>query len=685
MTLFKKRPILMGSLAVILLAALGIWWAMNTTRYTTDKSYDVIAPQSEKSQPDYYAPGFSPQLVYSEDRAPCSDRAPLKTAFFGDLHVHTALSADAYPEGTRVFPDAAYAFAQGETIDLPVATGAEAVQAQLSRPLDFVSITDHSESIGEGYICRTEGAFAGYDTRECQTFRRGEDAGLRMFTVVHAGTRPTRKKAVCGNDDEDCHAAARIVWQQTIEAAETAYDRSEDCTFTSFVGYEYTRSPSGMHMHRNMIFKNATVPPEPASFIEYPQLPLLLQNLEDECRAGLEACDVITIPHNSNISSGNGFNPRALEGFSEEARAAHREQRASFERLMEISQHKGASECVNGMSDILGDGDEYCDIEAIRRPGQRTLSFDYTTILPRLYRHTLRECEESDLDPKDNLYKGPCISSRDFARGAWLEGLRQEQLTGTNPYESGVIGSTDSHLGTPGNTDEASFPGHIVQETTLEGRLGSAELGRHNRIEGNPGALAGVWAVENSRDALFQSMKRREAFATSGTRIAPRFFMGDYQAGICTAPNWLETAYQQGVPMGARHTAITDKPVFLLQATRDPHQTGRPLKLIQLIKGWVDETGQKHTEVIDVAGSRDIDDAAAGSEELCARYVDEAYDASLPTYYYMRVLETPRLRWSSAQCNAATGPDRPVACDDLKPDDLTHELAWTSPIWVPTE
>ncbi|MEO1029328.1 MAG: DUF3604 domain-containing protein [Pseudomonadota bacterium] len=685
MSRLLRSRILWIFLSVVAVLVAGFLWAQNTTWHAIDKTLSVEVPKSDKSQPEFYAPGYQPELIYSEDRTPCADRDPLKSAFFGDLHVHTALSADAYPDGTRVYPEDAYAFAKGGLIELPVPKGFAPIRTQLRRPLDFTAITDHSESIGEGYICRTEGAFPGYDTNECRTFRRGEDAGLRMFTVVHAGTKPGRKKNVCGENGEDCHVAAKIVWQQTIDAAEAAYDRSADCSFTSFVGYEYTRSPSGMHMHRNMIFKNATVPDEPATFIEYPLLPQLLNSLESECREGLDDCDVITIPHNSNISGGNGFNPRELEGFSPEAEANHRIQRAAFERLMEISQHKGTSECVNGVTDILGDSDEYCDIEAIRRIGQNTLAFDYTTWIPRLYRKTLEECDADDLDPKDNLFKGPCVSSRDFARGAWLEGLRLEDQTGTNPFESGVIGSTDSHVGTPGNTEEASFPGHIAHETTLEGRLGEAGLGRHNRIEGNPGALAGVWAVENSRDALFQSMKRREAFATSGTRIAPRFFMGDYAPGICDAEDWLSTAYAKGVPMGAKHAPITEQPVFLLQATRDQHSSGRPLKLIQLIKGWVDEEGKKHAEVIDVAGSRDIDDAKDGASSLCARYVDETYNPNLRTYYYMRVLETPRLRWSSAQCYGANGletGDRPSGCDTVKPNDLTHELAWTSPIWV---
>lgn len=659
---------------LVVIMAVAVWWASNTTRYEIDRTEVIYAPTSVKSQPEIYRFGYVPPLKYSETRAECANRDPLKQAFFGDLHVHTALSADAYPDGTRTFPDEAYAFAKGAGIDLP---GREGLSIKLERPLDFAAMTDHIESVGEGYICRTEGAYPGYDSKACQTFREGEEAGLRVFTTVHAGMRPKRKKSVCGEDNADCIDATKQVWQDIIGAAEEAYDRSEDCAFTSFVGYEYTRSPSGMHMHRNTIFKNASVPEQPGSFIEQPTLPALLGKLETDCRAGIEACDVISIPHNSNISGGNAFNKYSLRGFSEEAQQAHRFQRQAFDRLMEITQHKGSSECVNDVTDILSDTDEYCDVEAIRTLGSRVRAFDLTSWIPRIFRKTLRECTEADIDPKDNLYKGPCIASHDFARGAWLEGLAEDSAEGVNPFEMGVIGSTDSHLGLAGNTSEHDYPGHIAHETTLEGRLGVAGLGRHNRLEGNPGGLAGVWAVENSRDALFQSMKRREAFATSGTRIAPRFFAGRYEADICQQPGWLETAYTDGVPMGARLPAGVEGLSFIAQAMRDPSGKANGLKELQIIKGWIDDAGRKHASVTSVASTEE----EAGAGALCARYVDPEYDPLQHAYYYLRVVEQPTLRWSAAQCRAVDGEARPSECEGQE-DVTINEFAWTSPIWI---
>ena len=667
---------LISVLAVGLIGAAVIWWASNTTRYAIDRTEPVIALTSPKSVPPTYAPGVLPPLTYTEARTPCRERSPFKTALFGDLHIHTAWSGDAYAEGTRVYPDAAYRFARGEALRLPRPDGSFGEPVQLPEPLDFAAVTDHSEALGESYICRNPGEYVGYGSRACQIYREGGEPGVRVFGVPRAGTRPQRVRSVCGADSEDCREAAKIVWRSIIDAAEAAYDRSADCAFTSLVGYEYTRSPSGMHMHRNTIFRNASVPEYPANYIDYPTLPSLLGKLETECRLGIEACDVISIPHNSNLASGNAFNPRSLEGFPEDAQQRHRLQRQSFDRLIELTQHKGASECVPGVTDILGDEDEYCGVEAIRTIGSKERAFDTTGWIPRLFGATIRECTDDDFDRVDNLYKGPCIASNDFARGAWLEGLKEQMHTHVNPFQMGVIGSTDTHIATPGNTDEVTWPGHIVHETALSGRLGEPGLGRHNRIDGNPGGLAGVWAVENSRDAIFQSLKRRETFATSGTRIAPRFFAGEYGADLCADPNWLETAYANGVPMGADITAPAEGPHFVVQAARDPAASAMPLQELQIIKGWIDDEGGKRYKVVTVARA-----GRSGAGQMCSVYRDPEYRADQYAYYYLRVIEQQSARWSTAQCVVLDPDKQPVACKML-PQNPVYEMAWTSPIWL---
>ncbi|MEM9669591.1 MAG: DUF3604 domain-containing protein [Pseudomonadota bacterium] len=667
---------LIGLAVFIALASAAFWWASNTTRYAFDTSLDVIELTSPKSEPEIYGAGHIPQLEYSEDRDPCAVRTPTKRALFGDLHVHTALSGDAYAEGTRLYPEAAYRFAKGEEVLFPGPGDTNGTPVQIDRPLDFAAVTDHSEALGESHICRNAD-YPGYFSRACQIYREGKEPGVRVFGVPRAGTQPQRVASVCGPDGADCRDASKIVWQSVIDAAEEAYDKTPDCTFTSLVGYEYTRSPSGMHMHRNTIFKNASVPDFPANYIDYPTLPELLGKLETECRLGIENCDVISIPHNSNISSGNAFNPRSLEGLSEEAQQRHRVQRQAYDRLLEITQHKGASECVNGVTDILGDEDEYCGVEAIRTIGDEERAFDTTPWIPRVFRANIRECTDQDFDLKDNHYKGPCVASRDFARGAWLEGLKEYTHTHVNPFQMGVIASTDTHVATPGNTEEANWPGHIVHESTLEGRLGEARLGRHNRLDANPGGLAGVWAFENSRDAIFQSLKRRETFGTSGTRIQPRLFAGDYSEDICSAPDWLDQAYGLGVPMGAGIEAPEDGIRLLVQARADDGPSAMPLQELQLIKGWIDDAGEKRFSVTTVADAS----SEGGSDQLCAAYEDPEYNPANPAYYYLRVIERPTLRWSAAQCEAESPESRPEECAS-ELGRLVHEMAWTSPIWL---
>ncbi|MGB0908088.1 MAG: DUF3604 domain-containing protein [Maricaulaceae bacterium] len=642
-----------------------------------DKSFQLGELSSLKSRAEHYALGYQPDLIYSETRERCAAQYPTKKAMFGDLHIHTALSADAFPDGTRTFPDDVYKFAKGQAINIPTPEGEIQRTMQLPRPLDFAAVTDHAETFGEGYICRTPGAFAGYESKACQKFRAGGEAGVRVFMTQNAKITPSRREDVCGKDLKDCKAADKIVWDDVIRSAEDAYDRTADCGFTSFVGYEYTRAPNAMHLHRNNIFKNAEVPARALTHQSHPLAHLLLQGLEQECRQGIAGCDVISIPHNSNISGGNAFNPRELEGFSVETQSAYRAYRNSFDRLMEITQHKGTSECINGVSDILGDTDELCDVEALRQFDQEERAVRLNSVVPDLAGSDSPECSNKHFDPKHNLSKGFCLSSRDYARGALLAGMETEAASGAgagaNPYEFGFIGSSDTHISLAGATEEVPWQGHIAYETDLEGRLGEAGLGRYNRLVSNPGGLAGIYASENSRDAIFQSMKRREAFATSGTRIEPRFFAGDFDGGICDDPNWLARAYAGGTPMGSKLAARAGGFDFIAQARRDDRSL--PLERLQLVKGWLEPNGEMHNKVIDLAVNE------SGADKFCAVYRDEDYNPEQPAYYYVRTAELSSARWSAAQCAATAEEDRPEACTNEQPETI-QEMAWTSPIWI---
>ena len=655
-------------------------WLSGVTKYKIDKTAALPPLTSVKSTTPHYAFGYQPSLEYTEAREACEAQYPLKRAMWGDLHIHTALSADAYPDGTRTYPEDVYRFAKGEDITVPTPAGEPQRRLRLSRPLDFAAVTDHAETFGEGYICTQPNRFPGYNSKACETYRRGGEAGVRKFMSMNSKVFPKRKPEVCGPDGADSAAAEAVVWRRVIAAAQQAYDRSADCSFTSFIGYEYTRAPNANHMHRNTIFRNADVPKRPFHHVSHPLTHELLGAFESQCRAGLKSCDVISIPHNSNLSSGNAFNPRDLDGFSISSQQNYQRYRNAYDRLAEIVQHKGTSECVNGASDILGDVDELCDIEAVRQFGKKEKAAKTTGYTLFMTNTDSPECRDVHLDPKDNLYKGGCLSSRDFARGALLEGLKTARQTGqkrpaANPYEFGFIGSTDTHISASGFVDEDGWAGHIAYEAELEGRLGEASLGRFNRLVSNPGGLAGVYAVENSRDAIFQSMKRREAFATSGPRIEPRFFAGRFPANICSQENWLEQAYKTGTPMGSKLGRQSAPFQLLAQASADPQSL--PLQKLQIIKGWIGPDGHKHSKVIDL-----IDRKAAGEGPgaLCKLFEDADYDPDLPAYYYLRAAEAERLRWSEAQCTALPENARPEDCENSAPETI-REMAWSSPIW----
>jgi hypothetical protein len=270
-----------------------------------------------------------------------------------------------------------------------------------------------------------------------------------------------------------------------------------------------------------------------------------------------------------------------------------------------------------------------------------------------------------------------------------LTGLQVESDLGVNPYKFGAIGSTDTHLALAGAVDESDWPGHLVDEAELPRRLRAGNISPRS-LEANPGGLAGIWAVENSRDALFEALRRREVFGTSGPRIQPRLFGGwDINRNACRRADMAEHGYAAGVPMGSDLQPRTSKenPKFLVSAVKDPE--GAPLQKLQIIKGWVDAAGKAHYEVLDVAGEARADGrvnlqtgkwSGKGSSSLCAVFEDKTFDPVQPAYYYLRVVEVPSLRWSWAQCVALPIDSRPAACRNDAPKTI-QEMAWTSPIW----
>ena len=617
--------------------------------------------------------GCGAPAPYVEPRQPCADHNPQRNLYFGDLHVHTTYSFDAHMFDVRTTPEEAYRFARGEPVALPPldADGNGTRTIQIDRPLDFAAVTDHAEFLGEVQTCSVPGSPA-YDSAACAGFRAGGNENVINFGVKLALDPTERDPDICGADGRGCQTAAGEVWKRIQEAAAGAYDRSAQCGFTSFVAYEYSAATGFSTLHRNVIFRNDRVP-APVTYFEAGTPDELWQALDTTCKKKLHGCDALAIPHNPNESNGKMFYVESSGDLATDRKRAER--RAAWEPLVEIYQHKGDSECMNGLGGFVGEPDEACDFE--KSP-----------------RDPFEDC--GDGTGNGGVSRLGCYSMRDFVRGALLTGLRESERIGVNPFRLGIIASTDTHNGTPGAVAEDRFVGHRgLDDGTPALQLGSGSL-TPGGIQFSPGGLAAVWAEENSRPALFDALRRREVYGTSGPRLAVRFFGGwTLPDDLCDRPDLVETGYRDGVPMGGELPARTDgadAPRFVVSALRDPGTAARPgveLQRVQIVKGWVD-AGELHQQVFDIAGNADdgatVDEATCtpsggGADSLCAVWRDPAFDAGQHAFYYARVLEDPSCRWSTYVCNRLAAADRPPACTDPSVPKTIQERAWTSPIW----
>ncbi|MEM8608429.1 MAG: DUF3604 domain-containing protein [Myxococcota bacterium] len=628
----------------------------------------------------------------------CDDFEPLRQPLFGDMHVHTELSFDANSRGTRVGPSAAYAFARGEPIGVqPYDEDGNSLKTiQSERALDFAMVSDHAEFFWTIPLC-TDPAEPAYDDALCERYREG---GQSAFTAIGIlGTAPpetTAYPSLCGEDAADCIDAGVDVWTDNIiPAAEAANDASAACEFTAFIGYEWTANPRTNHLHRDVVFRNAEVPGRAISYFDEPYAEGLWEHLRTDCLDAGEGCDALAIPHNPNMSAGLAFAPEGRDGPFD---ADYVVERSSMEPLVEIYQSKGQSECKPG--ELISD--ELCGFEI--------LPFDNAG------------------SESAGLFVDPNPAS--FVRSALGEGLKHQENLGANPFKYGIIASTDTHMAAAGSVRERGTPGDINEEADFSGEPREGLVVRPSR---SPGGLAGVWAEENSRDSIFDAMRRRETFGTSGPEIVVRFFGGwSYADDICDAAELASIGYAEGVPMGSDLPAQSDDgsaPVFVVSARQDlgtPGDPGMPLQRLQIVKGWIDDAGEHRVQVYDVAGDPDngaaVDLAtcdaqpgAGGFESLCSRWVDPEFDPAERAYYYARVIENPKCRWSQQQCNEA-GVDcsnpatvtegfgeccdltdaqceaEAVDCDGDVPSELEsccrprmpktiQERAWTSPIW----
>jgi len=627
-------------------------------------------PEEEAAAP---APASTPAAESLAQAGPCTNNVENGMALFGDVHVHTSYSFDAAANSTGATPADAHRYARGEAIpffpidDKGVAVGT----ARIDRPLDFLAVTDHGEFLGERALCRTVGSPM-YNTEFCGAYRANERQGMRMLARSITTETPERIKQLCGEDGALCPEYAKSPWQDIQDAANAA---NEPCQFTSFVAYEYTGTPGVSNYHRNVIFRNDKVPALPVSYIDAPIDSKLWAGLDAVCKAE-DGCDYLTIPHNSNLANGRMAPYMQLEQ-TDEAKRNYAETRLRREPIMEIFQHKGGSECINGLSSIFGAPDELCNVESVRRMGEEKA---YTTTSVQDGKMVVgeavaitTECEPGTTGGNGMLGAG-CVHPTDFQRSALLVGLKEEQAIGLNPIKLGIIAATDTHSATPGAVKESKWTGAVSGEATPAQRLQPGLL--TSGIDGNPGGLAGVWVRENTRDAIFDAMIRREVFGTSGPRIMPRLFAGwALDDNLCSDTDMIGKAYATGVPMGGdlANSSAEQKPEFLAYAIKDP--MGLKLEALHLIKGWVDGEGKLHNAVIPIAAE------ASGANSLCVVYKDTAFDPAQSAYYYLRAVEPASARWHTYDCAAIPEADRPEVCSNGTYPETVQEMAWTSPIW----
>ncbi|WP_245439733.1 DUF3604 domain-containing protein [Microvirga aerophila] len=609
---------------------------------------------------------------------------PEREAFFGETHVHTGWSFDAYIFGnTMTGPAEAYAYATGEPIRHPLG-----YTIKIDTPLDWMGVTDHSEYVGTVRLANDPSSpISKLPIAEKLKVRTKADI-QRVYLWL--GTSMIDNKPV---KELLVPEIAGTVWKENNAIADR-YNKPG--TFTAFCAYEWTSTPNNRNMHRNVFFKDcAKVPPMPFSSIDSTNPEDLWAWMDGQRKARNE---LLAISHNANLSDGHMF-PTEVDEKGRPIDAAWAESRLRNERLSEIKQIKGQSET----HPFLFPNDEFANFEVL------------TYLLG---------------DPAGRI---PHIPGS-YIRQAYKDGLSMQGARGYNPYKFGLVGGSDSHnTGVPYRQDNF-FGGHAKNDGTAQVRLGNVFAGLDTKFE-NPAGLTGIWAEENTRASLFEAMQRKETFATSGPRIKLRFFGGyDLASDMQRDRDWVKAAYARAVPMGGDLPPITaGRPTFAVWAVKDP--TSGNLDRVQIVKGW-SKNGQSFEKVFDViwSGERTVSevdgqlppvgntvDVAAieprpqgtsvearveriaedvrtrgderapagsvgegmnlgyrnsiGAVELKTVWTDPEFEPGVDAFYYARVLEIPTPRWTTIQARQlGQQPPANVAA-------TLQERAWSSPIW----
>jgi uncharacterized protein DUF3604 len=573
--------------------------------------------------------------------------------YFGDTHLHTSWSADIGMAGATLGPDEAYRISRGETI-----TAHSGWKAKLIRPLDFIVVADHAENLGVAdFIRRSDPIIL------------ANKVGKKWHDLNKAGKGYEAFLEWVRSDTEDLIKEPRMVqavWSKVVENADKYYQPG---VFTTFHGYEWTSMPGGSNLHRVVMFRDGgdktgqILPYTMYDSVDPEDLWKYLAAYETKTGG-----QVMSIPHNGNLSNGIMFDTETYSGkpFSK----SYAETRIKFEPVYEVTQMKGDGET----HPLLSPDDEFADFE------------------------TMDMGNLSGKVPKTNA-----MLPGEYARPALKDGLRWQQTLGVNPYKFGLIGSTDAHNAIPGTREENNFlKAHFTEP--------KADRAEHYLVKGvkpelsimvkdlGASGLAAVWARDNTREAIYDAMARKEVYATTGSRLKVRVFAGwDFKADEVHRPDFAKQGYARGVPMGGDLTNAPKgiAPSFLIRALRDAD--GANLDRVQIIKGWLDKNGKTHERVYDVAVSGDrkvgqdgrvktpvgstVDltkpgyTNTIGAAFLAAHWVDPDFEPAQSAFYYVRVIEIPTPRWTAYDkqfFNAEMPKGTPMTVQDR---------AYTSPIW----
>jgi len=611
--------------------------------------------------------------------------------YWGDTHLHTNLSWDAYNSGNKnLGPEQAYRFAKGESV-----TAHNGMTAKLRRPLDFLVVADHASNMGvmQGLEKSDRELLNGSLGREwasvLKEIKRADASEDKI--ALRLSSQLSIDGFIKGSVATNNHRQS--VWKKVTALADS---HNAPGQFTAFIGYEWTQI--FYNLHRVVIFKDgAERAGEVLPFSQYDSsdpedLWAYLENYERQT-----AGEVLAIPHNGNLSPGVMF---ALEGADGQVMSAdYAKARSRWEPLFEATQIKGDSETHPALSN----SDEFANYEKIFAVVPSKNSWPEVTKRKITLNH-YDSWVTKNLQGKDDLW----IHRYGYARSGLKLGLRQQAKIGVNPFKFGMIGSTDSHTSLA-TADEDNFWGKMSWTEPYPGRL----QGSWNGAKGSGKSLAGfwgnawrmnaagyaaVWAEENTRESLFAAMKRKEVYASTGPRITVRFFGGwDYQPDDALKPDLARIGYEKGVPMGGDLTSRPDtqSPTFLIRAVKDPD--GANLDRVQVIKGWHDKKGELYEKIYDVALSDDrkvnwrgkvkpvgntvdIPDASytntIGDPELAVVWQDPDFDKDDLAFYYVRVLEIPTPRWTAFDAKFFGVENIPEEVPMI-----TQERAYTSPIW----